>query len=1177
MGCLVLLKMFFVMFAVLHTIEPCATWTRRAETAGNEKKNLRDQTETSRRDAEAVCELSEPPKISPGGCLFEVSIGVKFEGGNFKEFEGIEKRVARSIETLKLLLQCVWRIDAPGLLFIYWLYFHPSTEDIYLPLQTRINLLLRKKVANLRLGKAILFSTLVEDVDECSSGLSVCDPEANCFNAFGFYFCQCTEGFEDRFPNASGTSCVESVKSESGLGTSLGFHDILAAIILCVVLILAIILILLFVMKVGLFSGIMIPVCGCHMTIKGGSGEFISPVYPNTYLECNWTISAVPLGWIELQIDGFVSQEDYNQNPEAIIIQESAHMISHVLQACLNKTPHDASVPYIMFFSQGNSNNSTTHFYVKYQVNEDSKTPSVPILPACKIFPHLPTASVNTEAAANEKLHQPPSKNRLHSEAAESIPQGYMREQRDADTRVFTQLIAGNRSRERSAAGSEEDLSASKHTVQIPAKAHVSSFADIRLWNILFPQPFTSSSEPAGFTAVQFAKPLRPLVPPSDFPEYLPLKSNTDPQMSLITPERLKPQTEDYQDIPEPSRFKINLVTCRFDELDTISDTSCQWHIPSSTCGFWFSVTSFQQQETPIPHSSQTDLLPKQQIENYSNHRVRQSSDFSHVVESYSPIIFQPVAPIESEQMEDGRSSAPSDRSGGIMTGLFDSTWERGGTQSSSSISSENVLFSLITICDTVGDFQCEDLEHTKTQPLKTSLQHGYTQSKIKSQILNELGGPMLSANDEMIESALIHSDSSDGMLTLLPTPSLNSYLWMKTKSQNSYTAEDFIQTSSYQSRETELHKSLIYGEEQQIQSEWMLMSFSPSPSLDTAQHNVDATIIPTDGSFRNAEYPMEPSTGSQNLTRTTLGPKLQNDIGHLLEVSAAVELVNVVYKNFLHLEKRVLQSVKALIMDNLASFSPPLKKILLGGAKRINSSGLTFDYQLYFGLNGENIYRSLQIQMNKLLNKSVTNLRAGKIYLVSISVRDVDECKSEIGACAKAAKCLNTIGSYFCQCENGFKDPAMTNSRVCVDPVEPVTLKNAEKPVDLEIFLLPDSGFWSSFGLQEILISSAICAFLLIAVTVTVCFVMFKRSHKKYFQAYGTNAGGLSVTTLSEGEEESGSEELLFLVPHKSSSYVSFTKFQPIPEEPNGQIDSRAMSKSRAVKIQPAVETFHL
>ncbi|XP_072361339.1 uncharacterized protein [Scyliorhinus torazame] len=234
----------------------------------------------------------------------------------------------------------------------------------------------------------------------------------------------------------------------------------------------------------------------------------------------------------------------------------------------------------------------------------------------------------------------------------------------------------------------------------------------------------------------------------------------------------------------------------------------------------------------------------------------------------------------------------------------------------------------------------------------------------------------------------------------------------------------------------------------------------------------------------------------------------------------------------------------------------------------RINSSGLAFEYQLYFGQNGENIYHTLPIQMNKLLNKllnkSVTLLRNGEVYLVSISVQDVDECKSEIGACGKEAKCLNTIGSYFCQCENGLENRSMTNSQVCIDPVE------------------LDSGFWSSFGLQEILIGSAICAFLLTAIILTLCFVLFKRSHKKYFRTCDSNSGGFggfSVRTLSSSsEEESESEELLFIKPRKSSSYVSFTKFQPIPEEPNErEIHSEEMNRFPAVKIRPAVETIHL
>ncbi|XP_038663798.1 uncharacterized protein zgc:66455 [Scyliorhinus canicula] len=982
MSCLVLLKfkMLLVLFVIFHTIavDPGVVWTDGVEGTKNEKKNLNDQTETSRRDAEVICELSDPPKIYPGGYLFEISIGVKFEGGSFKKFEGIEKRIARSIETLikhqlstfspslkKLLLRGVQRIDAPGLLLIYWLYFQASGEDIYIPLESQINQLLKKNVANLRHGKAILFSKSVEDVDECSSGLSVCGPKANCFNAFGFYSCQCTEGFEDHSLNASGTNCVENVKSEME----------------------------------GLLSGIIFSVSSCHVTIRGSSGEFFSPAYPNTYYKyiwCNWTISAVQRKWIELQIHGFISQEDCNQNRDKIIIQESAHVIRHVLQACLNKTCHDivvrASTLYLMFFSQGNLNNSTRHFHVKYQVYEDSQAPAETVLrsPAFKKFQCHPTDSVDTETVVNQTLHGVQSKNLLHSEATKPILQGYRREQSESNSLVFTQLTTRTSTMHQSAAGSE-DLSNSEHSrVQIPAKPHVSSFAGIHLWNILFIQPPTRSYQPPLFTTVEFTRlfgPLRPLVPRPDFPDFSSLKSNIDPQMCLATPECLKSQMEDNGDvpstegIPEQSRFERNLATC-------------QWQIGSysATSGFWFSTTAFRVQEIPAPLSIQTDFLRKQQVENYSPHTVEQGSACRLIAESQSQIVYKSVALIESDQMEFGGSSAHSVRLTGLLK-LFDSTEGRREMQSIS-IFSLNGLSGWITICGIAGDYECEDFEHIKTQPLMTSLPYGYMQSKSKPHVLYEPEGPMQPANDEMKESALNYSDSFDVMSTLLLTPSLNSYLWMKMKSQNSYTAEGFTQTSIYQTLEPEpqlivpthvdmsskansnmmtISKFLIYEVEWQTPSLWMFMSFNPS--LDAAQRSDDATTNLIDGPLLlDTEYPMEPSAGSPTLTWTTLGPKPHDDIGHLLAVSAVMKLVNVVYKNFQYLEKKVLQSVKALIMDNLASFSPPLKKILIGDAKRINSSGLAFEYQLYFGQNGENIYHTLQIQMNKLLNKLLNN-----------------------------------------------------------------------------------------------------------------------------------------------------------------------------------------------------------
>ncbi|NXX46868.1 AGRE2 protein, partial [Tricholaema leucomelas] len=58
-----------------------------------------------------------------------------------------------------------------------------------------------------------LLSLLVEDVNECSAGVSLCGEEAECFNGLGTYLCRCKEGYEDHSPTKAGTSCVPAPRS----------------------------------------------------------------------------------------------------------------------------------------------------------------------------------------------------------------------------------------------------------------------------------------------------------------------------------------------------------------------------------------------------------------------------------------------------------------------------------------------------------------------------------------------------------------------------------------------------------------------------------------------------------------------------------------------------------------------------------------------------------------------------------------------------------------------------------------------------------------------------------------------------------------------------------------------------------------------------------------------------
>ncbi|NXG46991.1 AGRE2 protein, partial [Psilopogon haemacephalus] len=62
-------------------------------------------------------------------------------------------------------------------------------------------------------GAKQLLSLLVEDVNECSTGVSLCGKEAECFNGLGTYLCRCKEGYEDHSPTKAGTSCIPALRS----------------------------------------------------------------------------------------------------------------------------------------------------------------------------------------------------------------------------------------------------------------------------------------------------------------------------------------------------------------------------------------------------------------------------------------------------------------------------------------------------------------------------------------------------------------------------------------------------------------------------------------------------------------------------------------------------------------------------------------------------------------------------------------------------------------------------------------------------------------------------------------------------------------------------------------------------------------------------------------------------
>ncbi|XP_015712083.2 uncharacterized protein LOC107310709 [Coturnix japonica] len=171
----------------------------------------------------------------PGDVLFEVRTEIKHKdwiapGGSELRRDLLESIRSHIQQNLKLpanrvneiKLKEAKRTSNASLLLTYWLHLKPEMRNTSLLLHSQLGELLSAPVGA---GKLQLVSLLVEDVNECSSGVSLCGEEAECFNGVGTYLCRCKKGYKDHSPTKSGTLCVRS--SQSGFGFLLRHGDML--------------------------------------------------------------------------------------------------------------------------------------------------------------------------------------------------------------------------------------------------------------------------------------------------------------------------------------------------------------------------------------------------------------------------------------------------------------------------------------------------------------------------------------------------------------------------------------------------------------------------------------------------------------------------------------------------------------------------------------------------------------------------------------------------------------------------------------------------------------------------------------------------------------------------------------------------------------------------------------
>ncbi|XP_058880426.1 uncharacterized protein LOC131737166 isoform X2 [Acipenser ruthenus] len=163
----------------------------------------------------------------PGEYLFEVSIEMQINHTGSESLEDLERTLLILLENLiqddlkhlhppkSIALKRVKRLKS-GLLFILWLHFGFGGRSMHLLIQSYLQRLVNRPVAELGTKNALVSSVSTEDVNECSTEMLLCDAHADCFNDFGTYTCRCQDGFEDRSrAGLGGTICVNVAGSKS--------------------------------------------------------------------------------------------------------------------------------------------------------------------------------------------------------------------------------------------------------------------------------------------------------------------------------------------------------------------------------------------------------------------------------------------------------------------------------------------------------------------------------------------------------------------------------------------------------------------------------------------------------------------------------------------------------------------------------------------------------------------------------------------------------------------------------------------------------------------------------------------------------------------------------------------------------------------------------------------------
>ncbi|XP_074892887.1 uncharacterized protein LOC142034952 [Buteo buteo] len=145
-----------------------------------------------------------------------------------------------------------------------------------------------------------------------------------------------------------------------------------------------------------------------------------------------------------------------------------------------------------------------------------------------------------------------------------------------------------------------------------------------------------------------------------------------------------------------------------------------------------------------------------------------------------------------------------------------------------------------------------------------------------------------------------------------------------------------------------------------------------------------------------------------------------------LFEVTIEIKLKDWISHGGSELQKGLLESMKNHIQENLKLSANRVNEIKLKEIKRMSGANLLLTFWLYLKPEERNVSLLLRSQLEELLGTSVGT---EKLQLISLFVKDVNECSAGVSLCGEEAECFNGVGTYLCRCKKNYEDHSPTKS----------------------------------------------------------------------------------------------------------------------------------------------------